>query len=513
MPVRVSTRQVVELARRHAVFLTVAVAGTGLRVVVMLAYPGALWFNDSRSYIRDAVHLYPFPGRPQGYALFLRMLQPLHSMWLVAGVQHLFGLAMGVAVYVAARRAASVRGWVAALAAAPVLLDAYQLQLEHLLMSDVLFAFYLVLAVAILVRRPRSVPCTALAGLLVGLAAITRSIGLPLVIVVAGCLIVRRAGWRPVTALLAACAAPVAGYAIWFHSVWGHYAITDSDGIFLYGRVTTFVSCDRTDMPTDLTKLCPHRPIGERPVAPDYIWHVGYFSKLGGADKFNPANNDLARRFSYRAITHQPLGYLRTSLAEFGRTFHWRRTPYPHIYDTVHWMFPDRYHLSYPGRKAPPRYAAMRPGKGTLPAMRAYSRGSGIPRVVEPEAAFLRSYQRYIYLRGTLFGVILLAGLVAMAPLWRRAGGTALLPWLISLLLVAGPPFTASFSYRYVLPAVPLACLALAIAIGENRAKRRARPADQTSPGSDPSTGGSAQPSRTSPRPASNSRTASADEH
>jgi len=53
---------------------------------------------------------------------------------------------------------------------------------------------------------------------------------------------------------------------------------------------------------------------------------------------------------------------------------------------------------------------------------------------------------------------------------WRRFGGEALLPWTISLALIVIPAATAEFDYRYVLVAVPFACLAAAIAFSPGSA-------------------------------------------
>ncbi len=41
-------------------------------------------------------------------------------------------------------------------------------------------------------------------------------------------------------------------------------------------------------------------------------------------------------------------------------------------------------------------------------------------------------------------------------------------PWLISVALIVAPAMTAEFDYRYVLTAVPFACLAAALAFGQN---------------------------------------------
>ena len=61
--------------------------------------------------------------------------------------------------------------------------------------------------------------------------------------------------------------------------------------------------------------------------------------------------------------------------------------------------------------------AGMRtPGGGTVARdQAAYNNGRPAPtRAVQPYASWLVSYQRYVYLPGTLLGVILLAGLAVM---------------------------------------------------------------------------------------------------
>jgi hypothetical protein len=102
-----------------------------------------------------------------------------------------------------------------------------------------------------------------------------------------------------------------------------------------------------------------------------------------------------------------------------------------------------------------------------------YARGNPQTVVVNPFAAVIRDYQRYVWLPGTVFGLILLVGLFGIVRRWRRAGKAALLPWLCSLALIVSPAATAEFDYRYVTTAVPFACLAAAMAFGTAGLARR----------------------------------------
>src|SRR5262249_57972105 len=92
------------------------------------------------------------------------------------------------------------------------------------------------------------------------------------------------------------------------------------------------------------------------------------------------------------------------------------------------------------------------------------------PGVARPFAPVIGGYQGYVWLRGTVYGLILLTGRGGMVLAWRRFGGEALLPWTVSLALIVIPAATAEFDYRYVLVAVPFACLAAALAFSPGTA-------------------------------------------
>jgi len=97
----------------------------------------------------------------------------------------------------------------------------------------------------------------AVAGLLMAYVTVLRGNGLPLVVIVALFLLIRKVGWRSLAAAAAAFAIPVLGYILVFHSEYGQFNLTSSDGIFLWSRTTSFANCAVIKPPRDLVPLCP----------------------------------------------------------------------------------------------------------------------------------------------------------------------------------------------------------------------------------------------------------------
>ena len=101
-------------------------AGLALRIAAQIAYQPALIYVDTLKYLYGAS-----PGAdPLGYTLVLRAILVFGSLSLVALAQHVLGLAVAVALYAVLLRRGTSR-WLAAVAVAPVLLDAYQVQIEQ----------------------------------------------------------------------------------------------------------------------------------------------------------------------------------------------------------------------------------------------------------------------------------------------------------------------------------------------------------------------------------------------
>ena len=116
--------------------------------------------GDSYVYLGAALRPQPNLSKSTGYSFFLRLLLPFHSLTLVTGVQHLMGLLVAVMIYVLLRRNGVSKTW-SAIATLPLLLDGYIIEDEHLIMAETVFTFLLMVAVLLLLWRPRPAWWTA----------------------------------------------------------------------------------------------------------------------------------------------------------------------------------------------------------------------------------------------------------------------------------------------------------------------------------------------------------------
>jgi Dolichyl-phosphate-mannose-protein mannosyltransferase len=448
-------------ARRHWLFGLVLVAALVLRILVALAFRPIMWFGgDSASYLATGLRLIPDPARVGGYGFMLWILRPLHSFALVAAVQHLMGLAMGVLIYLLARRY-GLPAWAATLATIPVLFDAYELQLEADALPDIPFAFLVVLALYLLLRSPgerRPAPTMA-AAFLLGVSSLLWPVGLVLLGVLLAvlliALLIRRAGLVTVLAALLAGALPVAAYGAWFSIHRHQFSLTRSDGVYLWSRTMSFADCAVIRLPAAERPLCP--PPGPRIAASLYIWNANSPVLAMPTGRFSARTNHLALAFALRAIAAQPADYAAAVAHDFSLSFYWDRPVHPDAAIVNRYQFADATTAWVPA-------TLWTPGGGTLAGDQAvYNSGRPAPtRAVQPYASWLVTYQRYVYLRGTLLGVILLAGLAGMV-IRRRVSGPGL-PWAFAVTILLVPPLVADFDLRYLVPAVPVACLAAVLA-------------------------------------------------
>ena len=452
---------------RHRLFAAAFGLGLLVRVITMLGFPPAIWFGgDSASYLASALYHVPGTSRLSGYGLMLLLLSPFHSFAVVTAVQHLMGLAAGVMLYVLLRRY-GLPAWGATLAAVPVLFDAYQIELEHEILPSASFGFLVMVAITLTLwwRGERPLWATVTAGAILAAGATLWPVGLPMFIMFLLYLVVRRVGWRAFGATAAAGLVPLGGYVLWFYGSYGHLGFSNSDGIYLWSRTMTFANCAIIKPPANEQALCPREPVAQRPSASTFIWEKNSPLNAVPGEKFSVTKNALAMDFALRAITAQPVSYLGDVIHDASLTFYWNNPDHPSLqmthryefaYATTHWISPT----FLLGHNRTVAYDQLKYG------------GVTSTRAVEPFAGWMRGYQRFVYLRGTLLGVLLLVGLGGIIRSWRGGGfrrldgwgGPGLFPWAASVTLLLVPVLTADFAQRYVLIGVPVVCLAAALA-------------------------------------------------
>lgn len=258
--------------RRHWLAAALLSAGLMLRVLVQLAYRPALFYIDSARYLYNAGGM-----DPVGYKGPLRAILFLANFDAVAAVQHLLGLAMAVLLYLVLLRRGVPR-WLAALAIAPVLLDAYQLQIEQMVMPDVWFEAMIVTGLAILLWPPgrpgwRRV---LLAGLVLGGAATVAQVAEALLVPGVIYLLVagaswrrgdqqpdapRSGGWRQAVARPAvfcvAFAAPILAYSTVSYLATGAFFPSHTGFTSFYGRAAAAADCGTLRLPAAERVMCP----------------------------------------------------------------------------------------------------------------------------------------------------------------------------------------------------------------------------------------------------------------
>jgi hypothetical protein len=441
--------------RHHGWFFLVLTAGLTLRVLTGIAYRPALLYIDSAKYLEGSV-----ATAPQGYQALLRPLEPVGGLALVAAVQHAFGLAMAVALYALLLRRGAPR-WAATLAAAPVLLDAYQLQLEQTIMPDVLFETMITAGLVVLLwRRGPTGPWPVAAGALVLGAAVTvREIGAVLIVpvVVFTALTVR--GWRQKAGragLAAGCfLLPVLGYLTGTFVVTGHVGMAGNGLSPQYGRAAAAADCATLKVPAGQRALCP---------SPAQLVALGGIDGLlhnprSPGHTAPPVPSGLTRdefldRFALAVFRQQPLRVAASVASDSVRLFAPVRSDDPQVTPLARWQFQDFY-PTYPRRYSMAFLTRL-----------AHAHGSGGDLVaVQPSASWLRAYQLGGgYTPGPLYAAF---GVAGVAGALRRRTALRVPCLLVTLaavvLLVSSDAF--EFSWRYQLPAVTLLPLAGALGV------------------------------------------------
>lgn len=293
-------------------FVAVLLA-TLLRALAMVSYRPALLTPDGTSYLHYAHDLQPTPFRPQGYSIFLRLIGAEHGLVVVPLVQHLLLVAVLVPLYVLMRSRGAPR-WLAGLGLVPLALDARQVSIEHTILTEALFLALVLAAVLLLMLPRRRTWLThASAGLLLGLAAVVRTTGLPLLAVVLLFFLLTRVRWTLYVALLVGTAVPVVSYAVWYHDSFGSYALSQYDGHFLYGRVAPFADCRGVnDLTREERSLCETTDASARGDATFYVWSP----QSPGARFQGVEGDDVLGSFARKVLLAHPQSWVRATTTD-----------------------------------------------------------------------------------------------------------------------------------------------------------------------------------------------------
>jgi hypothetical protein len=317
-------------------------------------------------------------------------------------------------------------------------------------------------------------------------------------------------GWLVAVVFAIASLVPLGAYVNWFHHRTGHYGTTMSTGFYLWGRVSSFADCARIHPTGEQAVVCPTQPIADRTPPGNYVWHAPYvhqdLNSIGGPVSY--AGNKVLTDFAIHAVEAQPLDYAKTVFFDTMLSFGFPRIAYPGAGTTYYYNF----HLHYVTAKynlLPPD----NPDHEWIPGGTAYqdwmAYGHQAPGVVHKVVAVpLLVYQRVVFTYGPLLAVIFLVGLggvLSVTATGRRGRGlrslasaralrsvrvhwaprgTTMLPWVTAVALLVTPIALADFDYRYLIPAIPFACLAAGLAF----APRRAAPAGPGAPAAPAST-------------------------
>ena len=487
------------LLRRHWLVSVFLAAGLVLRVLAKVAYSPALIYVDTLKYLYGV-----YPGSdPLGYRALLKVVLAFGGLPVVAVLQSLLGLAVAVTLYVVLLRRGTAR-WLAAVAVAPVLLDAYQLQMEQTIMPDVWFNALIVAGLAVLLWRPVvSVRVAVAAGLILGLSATFKAVGEVLVLPAVLFLLASGGGWRRAVghaaALAAAFAVPILAYSAFSYADTGHFWLARQQSTS--GRLASAADCATLKLPADLRPLCPTP--AEQAQGPDWLEHSSASPLHSAPIPPGASRLKLIAELGAAVEHQQPLRVAVAIAQDSLRLFAVTRTPSPWISPISRWQFQTSY-PTYPhwvtlGRGNVIVVGLQRKAFGMFrfhPLSPAYG---GPARVDRPIAAFLRSYQLDGgFTPGPLLAVFTLAGLAGSAlVLVRRARGTrsqqmglACLLFTVTGVVILLVPDVLEFSWRYQLPALitlpPAGVLGISAILASRQARLAGRAGQAASPGPGP---------------------------
>jgi hypothetical protein len=482
----------VGLVGRHWLLSGLVAVGLVLRILAVVAYHPALIYVDSLKYLYNAS-----PGAdPLGYKIILKIVLVFGDVGTVAVLQHLVGLALGILLYAVLRRRGAA-WWLAAIAAAPVLLDAYQIQMEQMIMPDVWFEAAIVAALAVMLWRPELTTRAAVAaGLILGVSATIRQVGEVLILPALVYLVLAvGGGWRQIArrgvALIIAFAIPILAYSGAAYEKFGHFRL--GRGQATIGRTAEAADCATLRIPAQARLICPTP--AEQAKGPDWLEHSKYSPLYHTPLPPGALRGKLMGELNTAIRHQQPERVVLAILRDSVRLFALTRTQVSSVTPISRWQF----HKIYPTY---PNWITLGPGRTIVIGLQHKAFGAffykplnpafgGPAQVNRPAASFLRAYQLDGgYTPGPLFLLATLAGLAGSLLVVRRRRETpfrgpalACLLFTACAVIVLGASDVFEFSWRYQLPAVvtlvpggALGLTALMLWIRNRRAKPDSSP-------------------------------------
>lgn len=453
--------------RRHWALVVLLLAGSALRVLTQLAYRPALLYIDSTKYLLGGKEEYD----PEGYRALIRPVLLFGDLSVLAALQHVLGLAMAVVLYALLIRRGVPR-WAAALAAAPVLLDAYQLQIEATIMPEVMFEAVVVAGLTVLLwTRRASGTLVIVAGCVLGSSAIVRQVGELLAAPGLVFVVLGTHGWlrrtRRGATFAVFFALPILAYMTYSATVLDNgFRLSSMNDSMLYGRTAAAADCPALEIPAGERPLCPSPEtasgLGVDGLVNSPASPVHRYVPPAGTDR-----SKAVKDFSYSVLEQQPLRVAGSITTDFVKLFALTRNDVRGDPPISRWQF----QAAYP--TYPPDITLATAGR-----LFRSTGGGGTPTVVRSLAGPLRAYQLHGgHTPGPYLLLALVAGLGGIVSYRRGRNG----PAALACLLVTGAGVAAvlgadlyEFSWRYQLPA--LVTLPAAGALGVAAIKERGRP-------------------------------------
>jgi hypothetical protein len=474
----------VYVLRKHWLASALLAVGLALRVLTQAAYHPALLYVDSVKYLYGA-----WPGGdPLGYDVPLKAILLVGGLGTVEVVQHLLGLAIAVTLYVILLRRGVAR-WLAALAIAPILLDAYQLQVEATIMPNVWFEALIVAGLAILLRGPGlSRAACVVAGIVLGLSATVWQAGEILIVPLLIYAAVAAGGWRQALGkaalLTAGFVLPILAYCSGSYLLTGHFWLSSGGFRSSYGRVAAAADCASLRLPAYQRPLCPSA--AQRSHGPDWLDHDSQSPPKSYTAPAGMTRRQVLSAFITNVIEQQPLRVLTAYARDTAKLFAVVRVTAPGDTPISRWQFQDSYPTYPPTITLGSQQQILlglisRSEGGPLREKVLNPRYGGNAQVWEPGARALRAYQRHGgYAPGPLLLLMVLAGLAGSLAVLRRGMRQQRRQLVLGCLLFFTTGAAAllmsdlmEFSWRYQLTALvtlpPAAAFGLAALLDRRR--------------------------------------------